>query len=122
MVLLQFILQDGSSLAHGENFQETARYCYNLNPTQLVAVGVNCTNPAYSESLFQDINRGIEANPIPLIIYPNSGEKYVDGTGSVVIITTIYSSISLFLRWIFSDGLARLNVNQSNRMSQCGWI
>lgn len=42
----------------------------------MVAVGTNCTNPAFSESLFKDINKGRENDPIPLIIYANSGEKY----------------------------------------------
>lgn len=70
-------------MAHGEDFQETAKYCYNLNPTQLVAVGVNCTNPEFSRTLFKDINRGNETNPMPLVIYPNSGEKYVEAVGLV---------------------------------------
>lgn len=69
------------SISHGENFQETARYCYDLNPQQLVAVGVNCTNPAFCESLFTGINAGRESNPIPLLAYPNSGEKYASDKG-----------------------------------------
>lgn len=67
---------DGKSTAYGENFQETARYCYDLNPQQLVAVGVNCLAPRLVEGLFDGINKGREDNPMPLITYPNSGEKY----------------------------------------------
>lgn len=50
-----------------------------------MAVGINCTNPEFSRSLFKDINKeGTETNPIPLVIYPNSGEKYIEGVGLVI--------------------------------------
>ncbi|XP_022918714.1 homocysteine S-methyltransferase-like [Onthophagus taurus] len=68
--------QDGKSIANGENFQETARKCYDLNPRQLVAVGANCLAPRLVESLFKDINKGRRHKPLPLIVYPNSGESY----------------------------------------------
>lgn len=84
-------------MAHGEDFQEAAWYCYNLNPSQLVAVGVNCTDPIYSESLFRDINKGNETNPIPLIIYPNSGEKYLEGVGLVPETVKNKQMLSVFL-------------------------
>ncbi|KAJ8980883.1 hypothetical protein NQ317_011266 [Molorchus minor] len=44
------VAQDGKSTAIGENFQEVAKYLYDLNPDQLVAVGVNCTAPRLIES------------------------------------------------------------------------
>lgn len=78
---VSFTCKDGKCVSHGEDFQETARYCYDLNPRQLVAVGVNCTNPAFCESLFANINADREDNPIPLLTYPNSGEKYVAEEG-----------------------------------------
>ncbi|GJQ67033.1 hypothetical protein Trydic_g8005 [Trypoxylus dichotomus] len=68
--------QDGKSIANGEIFQETVRRCYDLNPRQLVAVGANCLAPRLVESLFKDINKGRRQNPVPLIVYPNSGESY----------------------------------------------
>lgn len=52
------------------------RKCYDLNSKQLVAVGANCLAPRLVESLFKDINKGRKNNPVPLIVYPNSGESY----------------------------------------------
>ncbi|KAJ3653766.1 hypothetical protein Zmor_013001 [Zophobas morio] len=69
------VSQDGKSLAYGENFQETARHCYEMNPSQLVAVGVNCVAPRLVESFISGINKD-RRNPIPLVVYPNSGESY----------------------------------------------
>ncbi|CAG9769058.1 unnamed protein product [Ceutorhynchus assimilis] len=70
------VSQDGKSTAYGEPFQDTARACYDLNPEQIVAVGVNCTAPRLIESLISGINSNRPNNPIPLIVYPNSGESY----------------------------------------------
>lgn len=72
LILLQ---QDGKSLAYGDDFKETARYCYDLNPNQLVAVGVNCLAPRLVESLITGINDDRKV-AIPIIAYPNSGESY----------------------------------------------
>nr|CAI5830630.1 unnamed protein product [Callosobruchus analis] len=79
--------QDGKSIAVGENFKEVARRCFELNPEQLVAVGVNCCAPRLVESLIAGINKPQSAPSsdslgyedqlrIPLIAYPNSGENY----------------------------------------------
>ncbi|VEN36751.1 unnamed protein product, partial [Callosobruchus maculatus] len=76
--------QDGKSIAVGENFKEVARRCFELNPEQLVAVGINCCAPRLVEPLITGINMaqsgstsGCEDKPrIPLIVYPNSGENY----------------------------------------------
>lgn len=67
---------DGKSLANGDDFQEAARKCYDLNPQQILAVGVNCLAPKLIESLLTDINKNRSTNPVPLIVYPNSGEIY----------------------------------------------
>ncbi|XP_030759701.1 uncharacterized protein LOC115885043 isoform X3 [Sitophilus oryzae] len=67
--------QDGKTTAYGEPFQEAARACYDICPDQLVAIGVNCIAPRLVESLISGINDK-RANPIPLIVYPNSGESY----------------------------------------------
>lgn len=70
---------DGKSLADGANFRETAVRCYkNALPGQILAVGVNCIAPQYVTSLLKGLNKGnTEDNFIPLVVYPNSGEKYV---------------------------------------------
>ncbi|KAK9872330.1 hypothetical protein WA026_017145 [Henosepilachna vigintioctopunctata] len=70
------VQQDGKSIAYGENFQQTARHCYDLNRNQLVAVGINCLAPRLVETFISGINKGRESDPIPLIVYPNSGETY----------------------------------------------
>lgn len=74
---------DGHSIASGENFQETAHFIYNLNSAQLVGIGVNCLQPLLVESLFKGINDNRKDNPIPLIVYPNSGEVYTKDQGYV---------------------------------------
>ncbi|PSN37795.1 hypothetical protein C0J52_13361 [Blattella germanica] len=67
---------DEFHICHGEKFQDVAQKCWDLNPTQILAIGVNCVNPKYVSSLLKNINMGREENPIPLIVYPNSGENY----------------------------------------------
>ncbi|KAJ8929506.1 hypothetical protein NQ314_017799 [Rhamnusium bicolor] len=66
---------DGVSTVHGDNFETTAVECYNSNTDQIIAVGVNCIAPHAVEDLIKNINKGRE-QPIPLIVYANSGEKY----------------------------------------------
>ncbi|XP_024945830.1 homocysteine S-methyltransferase 1-like [Cephus cinctus] len=68
---------DGKSLADGSNFQEVALGCYKKAlVNQLIAVGVNCLAPRAITPLIKGINNKSSTNRIPLVIYPNSGEKY----------------------------------------------
>lgn len=71
---ISFSCKDERHTNFGEDFQEVARRCYELNPSQIIAVGVNCTNPKYVEKLLDGFNKGGQA--VPLIVYPNSGENY----------------------------------------------
>ncbi|CAG5022003.1 unnamed protein product [Parnassius apollo] len=73
---LSFSCKDNQSIAHGESFQKVAKKCWEANPDQLVAVGVNCCAPSYVADLLKGINDDRPHSPIPLIVYPNSGEKY----------------------------------------------
>lgn len=70
---------DGKSLADGTSFRETAVRCYkNALPGQILAVGVNCIAPHCVSSLLRGVNKGnTDDDLIPLVVYPNSGEKYV---------------------------------------------
>lgn len=71
---------DGKSLADGSNFREIAVRCYeNALPGQILAVGVNCIAPQRATALLRSVNKGSagHGDPIPLVVYPNSGEKYV---------------------------------------------
>ncbi|XP_050503802.1 homocysteine S-methyltransferase isoform X3 [Diabrotica virgifera virgifera] len=70
------VAQDGKSIAYGEDFKTIARKCYDSNPEQLVAIGINCTAPRLIEPLLTGINDDRKDNPRPLIVYPNSGESY----------------------------------------------
>ncbi|XP_057659895.1 uncharacterized protein LOC130896116 isoform X1 [Diorhabda carinulata] len=76
------VAQDGKSTAFGEDFKKVARHCFDLNPEQLVAVGINCTAPRLIEPLLTGINDDRKDNPRPLIVYPNSGENYVVELGT----------------------------------------
>ncbi|CAH1644936.1 unnamed protein product [Spodoptera littoralis] len=67
---------DNQSIAHGESFQKVAKKCWETNPDQLVAVGVNCCAPSFVSNLVKGFNDDRPHDPIPLIVYPNSGEKY----------------------------------------------
>ncbi|XP_063229762.1 homocysteine S-methyltransferase YbgG-like [Bacillus rossius redtenbacheri] len=73
---LSFSCKDDTHTSHGEKFQDAARACWDRDSSQLVAVGVNCVNPSFVSSLFTGINKGRQNCPIPLVVYPNSGEKY----------------------------------------------
>ncbi|XP_041971815.1 homocysteine S-methyltransferase-like [Aricia agestis] len=73
---LSFSCKDNQSIAHGESFQKVAKKCWEANPEQLVAVGVNCCAPSFVSNLMKGFNDDRPHDPIPLIVYPNSGEKY----------------------------------------------
>ncbi|XP_072936970.1 homocysteine S-methyltransferase-like [Epargyreus clarus] len=73
---LAFSCKDDQSIAHGECFQKVAKKCWEANPDQLVAIGVNCCAPSYISNLLKGFNDDRPHDPIPLIVYPNSGEKY----------------------------------------------
>ncbi|XP_012279612.1 uncharacterized protein LOC105699316 [Orussus abietinus] len=74
---------DGKSLADGNSFQEVALHCcQRALPGQLVAVGVNCLSPKTVAPLLKGINaRSNKREAIPLVVYPNSGEKYTASEG-----------------------------------------
>lgn len=73
---------DGKSIADGSNFQEIAVRCYkNALPGQILAIGINCIAPQYVTTLLKGINRDNSNDLIPLVVYPNSGEKYVVSEG-----------------------------------------
>lgn len=78
---LSFSCADEETLAHGENFVKAARKCYDSNPEQLIAIGVNCCSPNIVGKLFEAVNDDRKSAPIPLITYPNSGEKYSPKSG-----------------------------------------
>lgn len=67
-------------LAHGELFHEAAEKCWEIPKGELLAVGVNCVNPRNVLSIVKSLN-GKRNEMIPLVLYPNSGKKYVPNKG-----------------------------------------
>ncbi len=68
---LTFSCRDGERLHDGTRLSEVARLAG--GHPQVVAVGVNCTAPEHVESLLRAAARG---TAMPLVAYPNSGERY----------------------------------------------
>lgn len=74
MAWLSFSARDSEHVSNGESFAVLAAEI-GEHP-QVVAVGVNCTAPAYVPSLVRAA-RAVTGTPI--IVYPNSGETWVAG-------------------------------------------
>lgn len=102
---LSFSCKDSKSLVHGENFQTVAKKCWDSNPDQLVAVGVNCCSPKFIAELFRGINDD-RKEAIPFVTYPNSGEKYnaelgwTDGDKCMALETFVHEWLDLGVRYI----------------------
>ena len=73
---VSFSARDGAHVSSGESFAELAAEV-GAHP-QVVAVGVNCTAPAFIPSLVRAARAVTRAR---IIVYPNSGETYVAGEG-----------------------------------------
>lgn len=68
---LSFSCQNDEEISSGEVFEKAITLANTSE--QIIAVGVNCTAPEYIESL---LNIAHEKTSKPLIVYPNSGEKW----------------------------------------------
>lgn len=66
-----FTCRDEARVAHGERLGECARAVARF--PQTIAVGVNCTRPAYIPALIRELRA---ASDKPVIVYPNSGEGW----------------------------------------------
>lgn len=79
---ISFQCKDGKSTAHDEPYAAVvndlwARSQKNANHENLIAIGVNCTQPIHVAPLFRSVNEGRSKDDrIPLIAYPNSGEVF----------------------------------------------
>jgi len=67
---LSFSCKDGAQVSHGEAFADCAALADASD--QVVAVGINCTSPAYIEALLGALPR----LKTPVVVYPNSGETW----------------------------------------------
>lgn len=66
-----FSCRDGHHISDGTPMMDVADYCDQYD--RIVAIGVNCTAPRYIPDLIRDIR---EVTEKPIIVYPNSGERY----------------------------------------------
>jgi homocysteine S-methyltransferase len=65
---LSFSCKDGARTSEGQPIDEAVAVA--ARSTQVIAVGVNCTAPAFVESL---LGRARSATCLPLVAYPNDG-------------------------------------------------
>lgn len=68
---ISFSCRDGTHLSDGSRLIDVARACDRI--PNLAAVGINCTSPEFVSSLITELRAGTEK---PIIVYPNSGERY----------------------------------------------
>ncbi len=68
---VSFSCRDGKHLSDGSPIEDVARDC-DAEPL-VAAVGINCTSPKYVSSLIAEARKGTDK---PIIVYPNSGERY----------------------------------------------
>ena len=66
-----FTCRDASHVAHGELLRDCAKTVAAF--PQTIAIGVNCTLPAYIPALIRELR---DASDVPVIVYPNSGEGW----------------------------------------------
>lgn len=71
---LTFSCKDGEHNSYGERLSEVAAKCWPIASNQLIAIGVNCLHPSYVTPLLASVHKLLPK--IPLIAYPNSGERY----------------------------------------------
>lgn len=68
---VSFTCKDECSVAHGERIAECAALLESV--PQVVALGVNCTQPKFVERLIHETR---SASAKPIFVYPNSGELW----------------------------------------------
>jgi homocysteine S-methyltransferase len=68
---MSFSCRDGKRISDGTPLVEVVRFCDTV--PRVAAVGVNCTAPRFIASLIAEARSGTGK---PIIVYPNSGERY----------------------------------------------
>jgi len=66
-----FTCKDGKHVAHGELLRDCAAAVARF--PQTIAIGVNCTHPAFIPSLIAELKQTTDK---PIVVYPNSGEGW----------------------------------------------
>ncbi len=70
---VSFSVRDDGHCSHGEPIEECVAAV--ADAEGVVAVGVNCFDPAWGEAL---VGRIAAVTPLPVVVYPNSGERWHD--------------------------------------------
>jgi homocysteine S-methyltransferase len=73
---VSFSARDEKHISEGQSFADCVRLLE--DSSQIAAIGINCTSPKYIPSLIREAKK---ATNKPILVYPNSGEKY-DATKS----------------------------------------
>jgi homocysteine S-methyltransferase len=68
---ISFSARDEMHISEGQVFADCVQHLE--GHPQVVALGINCTSPAYVPSLIREAGKKTEK---PLLVYPNSGETY----------------------------------------------
>ncbi len=83
-------------MCDGESFK-TAYDIFKSND-QLIAIGINCTNPQFISSLLKSAQR--EQQEKPFIVYPNDGSTWDSQTQRYILVPDVGSFVSLMPEWI----------------------
>jgi homocysteine S-methyltransferase len=70
-IWISFSCRDGAHVSHGEPVSECAAFAASL--PQIAAVGVNCVPPSWIPQLIAQLRA---ASAKPVLVYPNSGERW----------------------------------------------
>jgi homocysteine S-methyltransferase len=97
---ISFSVADDAHSSHGEPIEDCVRALEGFG--RLVAVGVNCFDPAWGEAL---VRRIAAVTSRPIVIYPNSGQRWQSGdwTGEA---TPLQEFTAYAARWV--DAGARI--------------
>ena len=71
---LSFTSPDGERTSHGEPLVECARLADGI--ANVIAVGVNCVKPEVVARAIRSLKAGTDK---PVVVYPNSGERWIAG-------------------------------------------
>lgn len=72
---ISFSCRDAAHVSEGQRLEDCVR-SVESNPF-VIAVGVNCTSPEYIPSLIREVRKATDK---PVLVYPNSGERYDPST------------------------------------------
>lgn len=95
---VSFSGRDETTISNGESIRDCARFLNDY--AQVAAIGLNCTPPEYISSLIAEIRQETDK---PIIVYPNSGERY-DGTNKRWITGSVTEPFAEMAKRWFADG------------------